>query len=176
MQLNDQFVELERRLLERSLKASPGPDAEPLRTAPISPWDRPPSVRHKELAVPTGNGVSEAEVSEKQMSRMQEARTAARPEWWTMGQNALMEGALANLAETYEPLYAGVLPFLGTVASICSFLSEKNSLRRVFRVFRLLGRLEGASRVRKAIGSLFWVHQAGLLHSRSWKNRMANAT
>jgi hypothetical protein len=109
--LNDQFVELERQLLERSLKRSPGAASEPPHTSPGSPWDQPPPMRKKELPVPSGSRMASVDDPNKLESRKQEARSAARPEWWTMGQNALMDGALASLAESYKPLYDSTLPF-----------------------------------------------------------------
>jgi hypothetical protein len=40
-------------------------------------------------------------------TRASSASQAVVAEWWTSGQNAFMEGALAALKERYQPLYAG---------------------------------------------------------------------
>ena len=115
--LNDSFVELERQALERSLRASSrisggDPDEPPRPQAPnpyqprqtTSPWDEPRAPApgaYTELPPPkSGRDTS---------SSKREARSGVRPEWWTMGQNALMDGDLASLAQSYEPLYDSAL-------------------------------------------------------------------
>jgi hypothetical protein len=106
--LDDKFLELERQQLERSLsasastpstrdvdaatggEASSGGSSGSSRRAPApSPWDGPP---------PGAAGAA--------------ALSAPKPrpvvaEWWTAGQNALMDGALKELVEEVEPQYSG---------------------------------------------------------------------
>lgn len=118
--LNDSFVELERQALERSLRASPSssggsnpddapkpPQQNPYQPRkPSSPWDeprQPAAGAYTELPPPPKKDSDRADTK-------REARNGVRPEWWTMGQNSLMDGDLASLAQAYEPIYDSAHP------------------------------------------------------------------
>eukprot|EP00892_Ulva_mutabilis_P009809 jgi/Ulvmu1/71/UM001_0074.1 len=93
--LDDQFLELERRQLEKSLRASPSA------TQGSSNLDAVPS--------PPAAREADAEERREEERRAEHARAGSDrvtvAEWVTMGQNSLMDGALAGLADRFEPQY-----------------------------------------------------------------------
>ena len=94
--LDAKFLELERQLLERSMRSSGAMGtSSPLPSAPppdafSSPWS-PPRFQSDD-----SSGSSPAQ------------KKPIIAEWWTMGQNSLMDGALANLKRLHMPIYQGM--------------------------------------------------------------------
>jgi hypothetical protein len=112
--LDEKFIELERQQLERALKASSSAlpeDRDPANTPtpswtpsppPPSPWDDTPRQ-------PQGTSLERATVGRDDGGTSQ-AKAKGRPvvaEWWTMGQNALMDGALRQLIKDVQPSAPG---------------------------------------------------------------------
>jgi hypothetical protein len=100
--LAEQFVELERQQLERSLYAptssSSTPQAASRRVTPPRPEPSapppPPPASLWEGTAAAGGAATRTVVAE----------------FWTMGQNALMDGALEHMLSRFKPLYVGAPP------------------------------------------------------------------
>ena len=101
--LDDQFLELERRQLEKSLRATPSA------TEGGSNLDTGPPARPAEDAA----AEQERREAERREEHAQAAGKVTVAEWVTMGQNSLMDGALADLADAFEPQYDGAVVLLG---------------------------------------------------------------
>ena len=103
--LDDKFVELERQQLERSLKATPSSSPPP---DPVAVPEAPAAASGVE-PVKRGSPGGETGSAGGLKEGKGEQDKAVVAEWWTMGQNALMEGALKNLAADSKPAYPGAL-------------------------------------------------------------------
>lgn len=98
--LDDQFLELERRQLEKSLRASP--------SAPEGSTD----LDSVPDAAPPAAGAAQKAEEEKREAHARGVEGAGKvtvAEWVTMGQNSLMDGALAELQDTFQPQYPGAI-------------------------------------------------------------------
>jgi hypothetical protein len=111
--LDDQFLELERKLLEKALRASSDdPSAPPTSTADSAPSQNLPEASRTISSSYSSSDSYYTPMRGDVRSQAQESNRDERPaevaaEWWTMGQNSLMDGALAGLQGNYEPLYQG---------------------------------------------------------------------
>ena len=98
--LDDQFLELERKLLEKALKASSDDPSSP-RTADQNVTDA--SNANSTSASSDTRLLSDTPSQDERQAQSK----AVVAEWWTMGQNSLMDGALAELQSDFKPMYEG---------------------------------------------------------------------
>lgn len=107
--LDDKFLELERQQLERMLRASGDapPDADPDAPPSAPPATAPdrPTVRPE---AKVGAGVSEARMGTGKV---------VNAEWWTMGQNSLMDGILMTVKKEHKPIYESAAKALVAVTN-----------------------------------------------------------
>lgn len=110
--LEDRFVELERQSLERRLTVSPSeafdavtPKDTPAPSAPPKPRRSDPWFDSEAPKSEGGIDLSAAGEGGKPPRAKRERAIVA--EWWTMGQNALMDGALELTVQSFEPEHPG---------------------------------------------------------------------
>lgn len=110
--LDDQFLELERKLLEKALRASSDDPASSSDDSASSQNPPEASSRTASFSLSSSSG-TKGPPSQSQLGQRpgqtppEEQSKVVVAEWWTMGQNCLMDGALAELKSDFEPLYQG---------------------------------------------------------------------